>query len=246
MIYEQGKFKASFTVNSHDADRNGNVRPSVMLRYVHEAANLQLESGHPTMDELRYDMKKAFLLSRVTMEMKRPLHGFEAIDVLTWGAGGRGASFYRSGKIYAGEEDVASLVSVWALLDLETGRLCRVRDVALGIPIVEELPLETPSHIRPPEGVTLEEVGTRTVYNSDIDVNTHMNNTNYPDMLTNYIPGIENKWVSSFSIGYLHEAPLGETLTVLYGRDGNTHYLRTLLADGKVNAEAMMVTEDVG
>ena len=57
------KFSANFQVNSHDTDKNGNLYPSTALRYLHEAANLQFNASHPTLDELRYEEKKAFLLA---------------------------------------------------------------------------------------------------------------------------------------------------------------------------------------
>ncbi|MBR6769514.1 MAG: hypothetical protein IKM34_08530 [Clostridia bacterium] len=241
----EAKFKVQFKVNSHDTDRSGNLRPSVALRYFHEAANLQFEASHPTLDELRYEEHKAFLLSRASLSMLRPLHAFEEIEVLTWSGGGKAASFYRCGEILAGGEVVAKLVSVWALMDLEKGRLCRVKDTDLGILPLEEYPLEIPTSFRIPEEAHLAAVGERMIRNSDIDINMHMNNTNYPDMLCDYIPGIENKKVLSFDITYHKEARLSEHLTVYHGAHDGVQYLRTLRSDGLVNAEARFVTEDL-
>lgn len=239
------KFSAAFCVNSHDTDKNGNVRPSVMLRYLHEAANIQFENTHPTLDELRYNEKKAFLLSRASLSIKRQLRAFEQIEAITWAGGGRAASFYRCGKIQVGGETVAELVSVWALLDLTTGRLCRVKDTALGMESLEEFPLEIPTSFRFPEGIVLCEVGKRKIMNSDIDLNRHMNNTNYPDMLCDYIPSMENMKVCEFRINYVHEAVLGEELTVYHGEFDGVQYIRTLRGDGSVNAEACFVTERI-
>ena len=81
------------------------------------------------------------------------------------------------------------------------------------------------------------------VLNSDIDLNMHMNNTNYPDMLCDYIPGMENRRVLSFTVNYIHEARLGEELSVLYAERDGVQYLRSLRADGSLNAEARFVTE---
>ncbi len=237
------KFYADFTVNSHDTDKNGNVRPSVMLRYLHEAANLQFESTHPTLDELRYEHHKAFLLSRAALSVKRQLRSFEKITAVTWAGGGKAASFYRCGEIRVQDETVATLVSLWALVDLTAGKLCRVKDTALPVPSLEEYPLEIPSHIRFSPEIALTERGIRVVCNSDIDINGHMNNTNYPDMLADYIPNIENSRVRDFSIGYIHEAKLGEVLRVFCGEWEGKHYVRTLRADGSVNAEGVFTLE---
>lgn len=233
------KFYTPFQVNSHDTDKNGNLYPSVALRYIHEAANLQFEATHPTLDELRYEEKKAFLLSRASMKLIRPIRAFEAVTAVTWASGGRGASFYRSGELYVGDEVVGKLVSLWALLDLETLRLCRVKDVTLGVETIEEYPIEIPAHIRFPKELVPAEVGKRRIYNSDIDLNGHMNNTNYPNMMCDFIPNIENSLVSEFSIGYLHEARLGEEITVYHASEGDTHYVRTVLPDGSTNAEGI-------
>ena len=239
------KFKVEFSVNSHDTDQNGNLYPSVAQRYIHEAANLQLENSHPTMDELRYEQKKAFLLSRVSMALTRPLRKMENVTATTWAAGGKAASFYRCGELTVGDEVVGKLFSVWALLDLETLRLCRVRDTELGLDIVEEYPLEAPSHIRFPKELVWEEMGKRRIFNSDIDLNGHMNNTNYPNMMCDFIPNIENSFVTAFSIGYLHEAKLGEELTVYHASEEDTHYIRTVRSDGSENAQGVFVLEAV-
>ena len=237
------KFEVVFSVNSHDTDKNGNLYPSTALRYLHEAANLQLDSTHPTMDELRYGQKKAFLLSRAAMTLSRPLHKGETVVASTWAGGGKAATFYRCGELLVDGECVGKLVSLWALVDLETRRLCRVREVDLGVASLEEYPLDIPGHIRFPAGLCFEAVGKRRVYNSDIDLNGHMNNTNYPDMFCDFIAGIENLTVTAFQIGYIHEAQLHEELTVYYAAEGNTHYLYTDRADGSRNAEAVIVTE---
>lgn len=245
-MVQNAKFTVQFKVNSHDTDKNGNVRPSVILRYFHEAANLQFESSSTTLDILRKEQNKAFLLSRASVELTRQLRAFEEITVRTWAAGGRGATFYRAGELLAGDEIVARLVSLWALVDLSDRRLCRVKDTKLDLPTLEEYPLPIPGHLRMPKGG--EEMmlrGKRLVQNSDIDLNCHVNNTNYPDMMSNYIPGIENKKVCAFTVSYIHEAPLGAELSVLHCEEEGVQYIRTLRPDGTVNAEASFVLEDV-
>ena len=128
-------------------------------------------------------------------------------------------------------------------MDLGAGRLCRVKDIDLGIASLEEYPLEIPTSFRIPEAAGLTLVGERVIRNSDIDLNMHMNNTNYPDMLCDYIPNIENKKVLSFGITYHKEAKLLEKLTVYHGALDGVEYLRTVRSDGLVNAEAYFVTE---
>ncbi len=247
MSENKNKFEIFLKVNSHDTDMNGNVRPSILQRYIHEAANLQFQSTHPTLDELRYEQGKGFILSKVAFNVKKQLSPYDEIRVVTWGGVSTGATFIRCGAIYLGEELVAEEISLWALLDIAKRRICRVKDVTLGFESCEELPsIEMPTHMRFPEGLSETLVGERRVYNSDTDLNGHMNNTNYPDMLCNYIPSIENKRVTAFSINYLHEARLGETFKVYHSVSGDTHYIKTVKDDETVGVQAIIKTESIG
>ena len=49
---------------------------------------------------------------------------------------------------------------------------------------------------------------------SDVDINLHMNNTYYPDMLWGLIPDIQEKEVTSVNLRYQKEAPLGGEITI--------------------------------
>ena len=243
---ENYKFSISCKVNSHDTDSAGNVRPSVMMRYIHEAANLQFESGHPTLDELRYNQHMVFILSKVSMHIYRPLHSYENIDIVTWANDSSAASFYRSGQIFVGGELSAELISVWALVDTESRRLYRSKEVSIGIATSPEMPdITQPAHIKMPEDAEFRFAGEREVYNSDTDINGHMNNTNYPDMLCNFIPGIRESMVRSFRINYLHEAKFGERFRVYIADSPEGHYMRTVKSDGTTGAEALIVTEEL-
>lgn len=48
----------------------------------------------------------------------------------------------------------------------------------------------------------------------DVDMNRHMNNTNYPDMLWNFIPEVIDKQVTSINLRFMKEAPLGAVVDV--------------------------------
>lgn len=58
----------------------------------------------------------------------------------------------------------------------------------------------------------------------DVDMNRHMNNTVYIDMLYGFAGVDEDKQLRSASINYLHEAPLGTTFKV-YGNSFCRHVL---------------------
>ena len=68
-----------------------------------------------------------------------------------------------------------------------------------------------------------------------------MNNTKYPDMICDFLPSMDGKWVSSLSLSYLREAAFGDTLTVsrtVAEGEGETYLLRTTRPDGATCLEA--------
>ena len=234
-------FSAPFTVNFHDTDCYARMRPSAVLMYMQEAANLHLNAYGPTMDELR-GSGRAFLLSRVRVAIHRALPAYTPIEAQTWISNDdRGFSFNRYHRIMAGGEVAAEAVSVWALVNLETRRPIRADQFTYNFTGETPLDLFLPRRIRFPEAP--EEIGRRPVVYSDCDYNGHINNTHYPDLLCDYLPEGETRRVEDVVINFLGEAPLGETLTVYRTADPERegrYLFRTLRADGSPNIEAVL------
>ena len=238
-------FTAPFTVNFHDTDLHGRMRPSAALMYMQEAANLHLNTYGPTMDEIRAG-GRAFLLSRVRVSLYRSIPAYTPIEAQTWvGEDDQGYSFNRYYRILAGGETVAEAVSVWALVSMEDHRPIRANAFSYHFSGDKPLELLLPRRIR--FGDEPEAVGERRIVYSDCDYNGHLNNTHYPDLLCDFLPEGENRRVSDFVINFLGEAPLGERLTVYRAADPeqNGRYLfRTRRADGSVNIEATLTLSE--
>jgi len=238
------KWTEGYRINSHDCDENGIVRASLVLRYMQETANRQLLRLGPTNDELR-GRGVAFLLSRINMNLYRTLYAYEEIEVSSWACESRGVSFNRCYRITRGGEIIAEAASVWGLIGIEDHRICRVDEIELGFTTDEPLSLDAPKRVHIPRDLPLSLVGERLIVYSDLDVNRHMNNTNYPDMLCDYIPDMNQKRVTSMSISFAGEAKQGETLKVYMHENDGLHHFRTLRSDGSTNVEAILQTEAI-
>lgn len=239
-------WKERFTVNSHDTDYCGNVRPSVMLRYLQEACCLEHRGCGPTLDELR-EHHQIFLLSKTGMKLYFPLHAFDSVEAEVWFAGIHGFSFLRCGRLLSGGRVVAEMHSIWAMLDISdpnNRRFIREGFCEFGFGSDKPLNLGFPARLRIPKELSLTDAGTRRIVYGDCDVNRHMNNTNYPDMFVGCLPDNPGR-ATEFEIAYLAEAPLGDSLRLLWGKapDGNV-FFRSLRSDGTVNAEARMRFEE--
>lgn len=236
------KWSEHYRVNTHDCDFSGFVRASLIQRYMQETANMQMKNEGPSNEELRArDM--AFLLSRINVSVYSPLFAGDEIDVTSWGCESRGVSFLRCYQIRRDGDIVAEASSIWGLIGISDHRIIRVGEVELGFGIDEPLELDA-CRVRIPRGLNLSLVGERPVVYSDLDMNRHMNNTNYPDMFCDFISDMSGRRVISMSISYAHEAPLGEILKVYTGYSDGVYYFRTIRSsDGLVNAEANIMLE---
>ena len=236
------KWSEKYIINTHDCDPMGNVRASLVLRYMQETANMQMKHLGPSNEQLRQE-GKAFLLSRINMSLYHPLRAGDEIESATWGCESRGVSFNRCYQIRRGSEVIAEAASVWGLVGIEDHKLYRVDEVELGFGIDEPLELDSPRRVHIPRDMNLSLVGERPIVYSDLDANCHMNNTNYPDMLCDFVPDMIGRRVISLGVSFANEARLGEILKVYMAESDGTYYFRTLRQDGLTNIEAVMLLE---
>ncbi len=237
------KWTENYRVNSHDCDASGKVRPALILRYMQETANLQLRALGPTSEQLIAE-DRTFILSRINMSIYGALHAYDNITVSSWACESRGVSFNRCYQIRRGDELIAEAASVWGLIGISSRRIYRVEDIALVFDTDEPLELDAPRRVHIPRELSLALVGERTIAYSDLDINQHMNNTNYPDMLCDFIPDAVKKRILSISISFAGEARIGETLKVYMRESDGQYYFRTIRSDGSINVEAMIMVED--
>lgn len=243
-------YSENFEISAHDTDPNGLVRPSVILRYLQESANHQMRDQLPSYRDL-FERGLSFILSRIQIEKYSELHDYDKITVQTWGADtSRRVRCVRCYRMLRGEEVIAEATGLWAIVDIKTKKLVNVEDVDLSnYSRGEQLPNISTKYF-PPKG-ELAKVGVHTIGYSEIDCNMHMNNTNYPDMLVNYLPEVEKSTVCSMSLSFFSEAPYRECIEILRtepidNADGTkTCWFRTLKSDAAVNMEARFIYKTI-
>lgn len=143
------KFSYHDTVKWHDTDANRRVRPSQILTYMQEAANLQMAANSRNLDRLRDEEGLAFLLSRISIRIYSQLHAYDPFDSETWIVDGHGAASTRCFRILREGEVMAEGVSLWALMNIREHRLLRASAFDHGFPGDEaislpELPVRFP------------------------------------------------------------------------------------------------------
>lgn len=239
------KWSGEYKVNANDVDFNNIVSVTNMLRYMQDAANCAMEEDGPSYMNL-FEMGYSFILSRIRMSFYEPLYAHDILSVESWACESKGVQFNRCYRILKNGNIAAEAVSVWALCGVKDRKLHRVTEIPLNYRMDDMLELDLPARFKIPEDADLRLVGERTVEYADIDINGHMNNTKYPDMMCGYLhDGMCGQRVISMGISFAAEAPLGENVKIYSGESDGIFYIRTVLENGNVNAEAEIITEHI-
>jgi len=111
--------------------------------------------------------------------------------------------------------------SCWLLLDVEKMRPWRIESLPHSFPLNDKERALQESLERIPVPAVLEKVYERRVMVSDLDVNNHVNNTEYARWIADCVEAGDGAASSprSLQVNYLEEARLGETLVFSIGRD---------------------------
>lgn len=240
------KWTENYEIRYHDTHSNEIVGISNIFKLLQESAMRQMRDCRPSYQDL-VNQGKALILSSMRVEMYSPVYPYENISVKTWaGNNNKGFSTIRSYQMYRGEELIGESASAWALVSIADKKLLRISEVDFTNYEGEEpLVLEGPMRVRIPSEVKMNLVGEYTVRYSDIDINNHMNNTNYPDMIFNCLPKPENKLVKSISITYLKEAKIGDNLKIYMAYTDGKYFFRSIHEDGSVNVEGEIIVENI-
>ena len=238
-------YKENYNVRWHDTDANREVHPTGILMFMQETANRQFEAAGEPLDRIRDEKGVGFILSRVAVEVREPIHAYEDITVETFTCESKGYTFPRGFVIRREGKEVARGMSQWALMRLADRSLVKVSDFPLSFGDEPELETEMPIRYRSPRDAVWESVGERRIAYSDIDYNMHRNNTKYPDMVCDFLPDPAHTRVTGLSLSYCREAAYGDVLTVerATGENG-IYYIRTRKGD-TVCLEAMVKTEQI-
>ncbi|MBQ4511005.1 MAG: hypothetical protein II984_09785 [Clostridia bacterium] len=237
------KYQENYNVKFHDTVVNEVISASNILKLMQETSMRHMKARKPSYEELLSD-KKAFILSNIRLEIYNPIYAYEDVEVKTWACPSRGFSFLRSYSIERNGETMAEANTTWALVSTEARRLYKVADVDLSnYDTEEQLTLENPLRIRIPAEAQLSLIGEYTVRYTDTDLNGHMNNTNYPDMLVNCMANPEKIRIKSIAISFLSDIKRGESVKIYTVKTDGKHYFRSIKEDGSTNIEAEIITE---
>ncbi len=224
-------------VDYYSSDQNKNAKLSGILQVTQRAGNEQMNSERPTYDEIVAE-GKAFMLSRIDFEIKKPVKCDEMYTVSSWPCEGKRATFPRNYTMEKDGEQVVVMSSYWALVDIESRGILKYEDIDMSNYYMGEFIELRKDKFKIPRDMELAEVGKKEIMYCDLDGNGHMNNTYYMDVISNYIPELPagTHRICAGRIHWSKEAPLGDVITVYRGisEDGK-YYFKTVKENGEMN-----------
>lgn len=237
------KYTENYMFKSYDCEPRGTARPAAVLRLMQETANHNMQTAKPSYYEL-YEKGMAFVISRLHLKFNKPITRFDEYICSTWACPSKGVTFQRNYTVEKDGEIFAFANSAWALVDFNSGALQKVNDFdRSGYCSDDAIEPLNATRFKIPSECDLHCVGSKKVYYSDIDLNLHMNNTRYPELLCDHMPNIDKIFITEMYISFVGEAAFGEQIEIYRSEAiDNTCYFKSLVGS-KTNIEAKIVFE---
>ena len=212
-------FRQQFHIDPVAVDCYGRLKPSMLLLYAQEVA------GHHS-DQLGFTYNSlasqglfwAIIRNRVSITRLPREH--EDITIETWPMPTTRTAYPRSTIAYDAQgNELFRSVSLWVLMDRQNRSMVLPGKSGVDVPgELRGLELDSPKSL---SLRSLSSCSRRQVRFSDLDVNSHMNNTRYLDWIMDVLPSSfhRNHSVKDFTLCYMNEALEAQALDLNWELD---------------------------
>lgn len=229
MVFEQ-IFEKGFEVSSYCTDSLKRLNVEYLSKFFQEAAWMHAEELKVGFSDLG-KTGKAWVLSRVTFQIKQlPLWG-EKIVLKTWPSGVNSIFALRNFEFYNEEnKTIIAGSSAWLIIDIASRKPQRVEPYITSVPIVDK---DNYFQVRTEKIQDVKGVARIKLFESqytDIDMNGHVNNTIYIRWI---IDSYSFEFHSShqlekISLNYISETGVGEMIEILVHEISERQYWHSI------------------
>ncbi|MCI6640536.1 MAG: thioesterase [Pygmaiobacter massiliensis] len=202
-----------------DCDLNSQLTIGGLLRLTQQAGMDQCEAlGVGTDYMLRFHT--AWMLARLSVESYLPILEDSKLKVVTEPSIPSRATYKRVTSFYHQDGKLAAQVDArWVLADLQNRKILRQPPEGMQLPFFSLV--ETEHRVEIVRADSLESCGQVRACYSRVDLNGHLNNTRYADIICDALP--LSLWdnggrVRKMVIYYRNELPLGQSMELSLGR----------------------------
>jgi len=213
MIYQHDK-----RIGFYDLDAAGNLKLTALLKHINDAAWYNAESLGLGMEKT-LEIGMVFVIQRFGIKIFSKPEMDELITIKTWPGEVTRSAFKRQGEILnsAGEKMI-EWESLWVLIDIKERKIKRPTEFPIDIPVYGKQGVEVEAEkIKMP--VASKELASysHNVQYSELDMNSHMNNAIYADLVINVLSKIEKQCIKNMKevqFNYVNEAKLNDKILV--------------------------------
>ena len=235
-------FERQYPVGHLEIDLHSKCRPSSVMMFMQHAATIHSQRLRISRDQLVESRGCFWILSRAKFELNEPLLLDDELALRTWCREAKGVTWNREFEFVKNGKVIGGASTLWVIAELETKKLIKVSSFSN---LAELTHPEKHSgvdllRLKPTSG--LKSLGMRRVVYSDCDINQHLNNTRYADILCDMMDmHLErDRFVNSLQINFVDEARPGDLLEV-FASDPNEQGIRYACGkfkDGRLCFEA--------
>lgn len=222
-------FEVEYIVSAHDTDIRNHCKLTNILNYLQEAAGRHAAKfGLDSVNLMNNNI--GWVLSRLKVQMLHYPEWQEKVIIRTWTRESIGILSYRDFEILNEKREIIGKgTSAWLMIDILKRRPIRPKSFTDNFPNNPEEISLTKELRKLPEQKDLEKVFSLPVMYSDVDINHHVNNVKYARWQIDAIPvsALLDRSIKDFEIDFLHEAKLGEKVTISCKKEEDTYYTNT-------------------
>ncbi len=211
----------NYTVQPLDVDFNHSIRLTQVIGYLLHTAGMNAEENGFGMESL-HSQNKAWVASRLAVEMYKYPSGKENFNIQTWIEDYNRVFTTRNFKITDDSNEIIGAgTSIWCMIDLETRKAIDLgdndySDFATGIPSLIKKPGKIPA-------VKDNPVSRHRIKYSDIDYNSHANSMKYIEWMIDLLPldFFKSRMIRRIEINYINEAHFGEIVEISFAQNSS-------------------------
>ena len=219
-------YSFSYRLKSRDVNKFRHFRPSQLFELLQEAATEHSELLHVGIAEIRQKNLMWVLARQIVEILQMPVYG-QTVTLETWPGRTVHSLYPRYYRLLDEEgQPLVNSSAIWMLADVN--ERVPVSSAKSGIDFGFEkrgIELSLPS---PSRSFFTDRTASFLVPFSYIDMNGHMNNTRYFDLVDNFSPfaeqGLDPKRIL---VEYSAELMQDQTCELLYGTEGNRFFMKT-------------------
>ena len=237
------KYTQEYRIYENDVDFRKMATLGSLLRYCQQIGAEDAEHYGIT-PELYASTHTSYVLAKLALHITRTPRVEETITVQTEPEALRRAVNRRFTTFCdaQGREEVC-VDSHWVLIDTDKRMILRKHPEQFADLWAEDVPLELPMRLPRVAPEDCETLGTQTAAYSRCDMNGHLNNTRYADIVCDAVPWQvwDSAQISDFIISYHREVPRGDSFTLRRARLAEDTFYFDGEREGKSAFEAQLI-----